>query len=150
MILKDQKGAALVELAIVLPLILLIAFGIMQLGSFLNTYTILADATAVGARFFAAQSSSTAYADTITQVKTSASALNVNNLVITTAVAGTNCTDPSCGTMLIAGQGKQATVTVTYNNFTPLFTGSLFGLRAMMPTALNCSMAERVMAAQSH
>lgn len=150
MILKDQKGATFVELAIVLPLILLIAFGIMQLGSFLNDYTILADATAVGANFFAAQSgSSTAYADTITQVKTSASALNVNNLVITTAVAGTNCTDPSCGTMLIAGQGKQATVTVTYN-FTPLFTGSLFGLSAMMPTALNYSMAERVMAAQSH
>jgi len=151
MILKDQKGAALLEFAIVLPLILLIALGIMQFGSFLNSYTILANATAVGARFFAAQGgSSTAYNDTKNQVITSAAALNVNNLVITMAVAGINCTDPNCGTKLIAGQGGQATVIVSYNNFMPVFRGSFFGLGAMMPTALNYSMAERVMAAQSH
>ena len=142
--LKDQKGAAIVEFAVVAPIILSIFVGTMQLGWFLNSYIILANATEVGARYFATQAgSSTAYINTKNQVITSASGLNTANLVITTSVADTSCTDPNCGTALVAKQGQTSKVTVTYNNFTPLLLGSLYS----MPKTLSYSTQERVLGA---
>ena len=48
--LKNQKGQALVEFAIVLPLILLIVLGIVQFGMLLNSYLSLTNAAREGAR----------------------------------------------------------------------------------------------------
>jgi Flp pilus assembly protein TadG len=157
--LKDQEGAAIVEFAIVLPLILLIMLGVMQFAWFLNSYMILANATAVGARFFATQaSSSTAYSDTKNKVILSGPGLTNANLVIATGVAGTPCTDPNCGTALIAKAGLQATVTATYT-FTPLIQVPLLSPLTLLPgctgslgsvqCTLTSSMAERAAPVQS-
>jgi Flp pilus assembly protein TadG len=46
----NEKGQALVELALVLPLFLLLLLGIVQMGSVFRDYIALTDATRVGAR----------------------------------------------------------------------------------------------------
>ena len=48
--LKDERGQTMVEFAIVVPLLLVIVFGIFQFGVLYNDYVTLTDATRVGAR----------------------------------------------------------------------------------------------------
>lgn len=143
MILKDQKGAALVEFALVVPLILYILVGILQFGWLVNSYIMLVNATDIGARFFAEQaSSSTANSGTLTQITTSASGLT-GSLSITTSVNGTACNDSTCGAALTANQGKVSQVTATYT-FTPLVPASFY----LLPANLTYSTQERVLPVQ--
>lgn len=48
--LRDQRGAAMVEFAIILPLLLLVVFGILQFGLLFYNYLDLTSATRDGAR----------------------------------------------------------------------------------------------------
>ncbi|MFM0209119.1 TadE/TadG family type IV pilus assembly protein [Paraburkholderia sediminicola] len=150
MSLKRQKGVAAVEFAVVVPVLLVIAVGLAQFGWLLSNYVMVANAASAGARYFAAQrGTATPYSGTQTQVQTSAAVLNSGNLSITASVNGGNCTsDTACAADLTSAASgaavATAAVTVTYSNFSPLFTGSLFGLFKMMPSALNATAAERV------
>ena len=47
---RRERGQALVELAIILPVFMLILLGIVQIGSVFRDYIALTDATRVGAR----------------------------------------------------------------------------------------------------
>jgi Flp pilus assembly protein TadG len=47
---KGQEGQAMVEFALVIPLLLLLIFGIIQFGILFNNYLTLTDAVRVGAR----------------------------------------------------------------------------------------------------
>jgi Flp pilus assembly protein TadG len=47
---REQRGQALVELALVLPIMLLLLLGIVQFGTVFRDYIALTDATRVGAR----------------------------------------------------------------------------------------------------
>jgi Flp pilus assembly protein TadG len=49
-LIRNQKGQALVEFAIVLPILLLLVFGIIQFGILFNNYLTLTDAVRAGAR----------------------------------------------------------------------------------------------------
>jgi Flp pilus assembly protein TadG len=51
---SGQRGAAVVEFAIVLPLLLLIAFGIFEFGRAIYVYNTLVKATRDAARYYAA------------------------------------------------------------------------------------------------
>jgi len=134
----------MVEFALILPLILYILVGILQVGWLLSDYMILTNATAVGARYFAGQAgSTTANANTVSQVKAAASGLTLSSLTITTSVNGTACTDnstPTCGTALINNKGSTANVAVSYT-FTPIIISSLYA----MPATLTHAITERVM-----
>jgi len=48
--LKNQKGQALVEFAIILPLLLLLVMGIFQFGMMINSYLTIQNITREGAR----------------------------------------------------------------------------------------------------
>jgi len=48
--LKNQKGQAMVEFAIVLPILLLLVMGIFQFGMMLNSYITISNASREGAR----------------------------------------------------------------------------------------------------
>jgi len=48
--LKNQKGQALVEFAIILPIIMLLIMGIFQFGMMLNAYITIENASREGAR----------------------------------------------------------------------------------------------------
>jgi len=48
--IENERGQTMVEFAIVVPLLLVIVFGIFQFGVLYNDYVALTDATRVGAR----------------------------------------------------------------------------------------------------
>lgn len=50
MILKNQKGQALVEFALILPILLLVVMAILQFGMMLNSYLTIENASREGAR----------------------------------------------------------------------------------------------------
>src|SRR5690349_11020434 len=50
-LLKDERGSSIVELAIVFPILLILFVGVAEIGRLFYTYTTLAKATKMGARF---------------------------------------------------------------------------------------------------
>ena len=148
--LKRQKGGAVVELALVTPLLLLMGLGLIQFGWLLTNYIMVSNAASSGALYFAAQrGNSTPYTSTQTQVTSSAAYLTSANLTVSTRVNGTACaSDSSCSSALSAATSASspvvAAVSVTYNNFSPLIGGSLFGLAAVVPSSLSSTVQARV------
>lgn len=56
---REEQGQALVEFALVLPLLIVLVMGILQFGIIYNRYITLTDAVRVGARNLSLQRSST-------------------------------------------------------------------------------------------
>lgn len=107
-IVKNKKGQATVEFALVLPILLLLMFGIIDFGRVLNEYLVVTAAAREGARSAAVLSSDATVDSTVRQA---ASSLNTggNALVITILPAD-------------RVSGTQVTVSVSHNVriFTPL------------------------------
>lgn len=71
--IQDERGQTMIEFAIVVPLLLVIVFGIFQFGSLYKDYVTLTDATRVGARKAAtSRQSGTPEADVEAAVRNSA------------------------------------------------------------------------------
>ena len=103
---QAERGAAVVEFALVAPLLLLMVMGIAEFGRAYHVQTTLSQAAREGVRVMALKNNS---ADAITATKAAAPALTLTNV----SVLPTSC-----------AAGGVATVTVTY----PLaFTTKLFG-----------------------
>ena len=105
MIQKDsERGAAAVEFAILLPVLLLVLIGIMEFGRAYNVQITASNAAREGARYAAVH-----YADTsgftlgkaITVVRNAAPTLPVSTAINVTYSAGSSC-----------GEGKTVKVTV--------------------------------------
>lgn len=110
--LAAAEGAAAAEFALVLPLMLLILFGVMSLGLALYTYEMLTGGVRVGVRQFAiSRGSSTPFTDAQKAVRIATTpALNFNSLTLGFLVAppGTSVfvqcsTDTSCASALVSG-----------------------------------------------
>ncbi|WP_454777964.1 TadE/TadG family type IV pilus assembly protein [Georgenia muralis] len=95
---RKDKGAAAVEFALILPVLLLLVVGIAEFGRAYNVQTVLADAARVGVRTMAIHSD-------VAQAK-SASVDAATSLSLTTAQVAV--TPSSCD-----GTTDPATVTVT-------------------------------------
>ena len=100
---RKQKGAALVEAAITIPILLLIAVGIFEFGRAYQFWQVLTNAAREGARY---------------SVTPSATADEVKNVVVTYMTSGglTDC-DATCVTvnrMVPLGSGTASTVTIAY------------------------------------
>lgn len=114
---REDEGAAMVEFALVLPLLLLLVTGMLQFGLVFNKYITLTDAVRSGARQLSLGRGLSDPCDPAIQ-QTIASALNVNlqaSQVTTTLVAPDGCgsgiyPNRTGGTMT---QGNSATVTAT-------------------------------------
>jgi Flp pilus assembly protein TadG len=119
----NEQGQAMVEVALVLPVLLLVLTGIFALGLAFNNYLILTEATNVGARALAISRGSTTdpCATTSSAVIAAAPLLVPANLTFTfglngTTYSGTSCSSGSTTTGAAANlvQGGNALVTVTY------------------------------------
>ena len=73
---KENKGQALVELALVLPILLLLVFGIVEFGRIFGTYLMVIYGAREGAR---AAAVGTADSEIISLVKNRTSALQLND-----------------------------------------------------------------------
>jgi Flp pilus assembly protein TadG len=111
-LISDERGSSIVELAIVFPILLLLFVGVAEIGRLFYTYTTLAKATKMGARFLTtekdAESTTTA---TIANTKARAASLVVCGFE--------DCTGH---TSILPGL-TTSNVTVTLPNTTPGFIG---------------------------
>jgi Flp pilus assembly protein TadG len=146
---KNQRGAAAVEVALVLPVVLALLFGTVQFGWLINNYLVLTNAAALGAHQLAAERGyTTPYTDTQNAILAQTGPLK-GALTISMKVGGTSCTsDSTCASALGTSTsaptaGTQAYVQLGYA-FAPLFGGSLYNLKAIMPTSLSAQMSEVV------
>ena len=135
---RDQRGAVVVEFALIVPLLLLIVFGILDFGYMLNRTTIVSNASRDGARTASLDGS---FADICTTVK---SELSQSGIAVPAACNGTSgatiikidckkVDNSACGatsttydTLAVSGATAIVTVTYTYTWITPLI-GQLFG-----------------------
>lgn len=100
-ILKEQKGQALVEFAIVLPIILLLVMGILQFGMMMNSYIAIQNAAREGARAGIVGCTDTEIQNTI--ISTSPS-LDASNLTVSITPNGAN-----------RKSGDTLTINISYN-----------------------------------
>lgn len=111
--LKNQKGQALVEFAIILPILLMLVMGILQFGMMLNSYITIENASREGARAGIIGSSDAEIQNLI--ISTSPS-LDPKNLTVTITPTETN--RKSGDTLIVK-------VTYNYNLIVPIIS-SLF------------------------
>lgn len=78
-LLKNKKGQSIVELAIVLPILLIILMGIFEFGRVMNAYMVITNASREGARLASVGES---YSTVIEKIETSTYPLDVNKLQI--------------------------------------------------------------------
>jgi len=102
-----QAGQALVEFAVMLPLLLLLVMGIIQCGIVFNNWLILTDAVRSGARQLAVSRAPGQNACTLAdnKVRQGASTLNTGSIAITHTVTS-GCTSLTAG--------SDATLAATY------------------------------------
>lgn len=77
--LTNEKGQALVEMAFVLPILLMLVFGITEFGRILGAELILSNSAREGARYAAVGATDT---EIVTKIKDTASFLDNTKLVI--------------------------------------------------------------------
>jgi Flp pilus assembly protein TadG len=123
-----QSGAALVEFALLAPVLLLIMLGTAQFGLTLNQYVMLWNGAGAGAMQFAISggASSTPSSNAWKAITGQAPTLTTTNLKMTLSVNGTACVtnassltaaaagDSACSTALQANAGTPAVVLATY------------------------------------
>jgi Flp pilus assembly protein TadG len=121
--LGASEGGALVEFAMVLPMMLAVMTGIFTFGIALNNYLELTNGVSIGARYLAISRGNTLdpCATVVNAVYGAAPNLKTANFSFTTTLNGTSYNGTSCSssttTTGAAGnlvQGTSATVTATY------------------------------------
>jgi len=123
--LRDEKGQAMAEFAIVLPVLCLVFFGIFQFGVLFNNYVTLTDAVRAGARTAAvSRDDADPVGAATTAVRNSGADLNQSSLNVTVTSSWT--------------AGSDVTVTATYP-----YSISLMGLVVTSGT-LTSKTTERV------
>lgn len=100
---KRENGSAMIEFAIVFPILLLLFAGCAELGRLLYTYTTLAKATDVGARYLSTSGDATSSDAN----KVAAAKLKAQSLVV---CGFTDCTNK---TPIVAGLTPATNVKVT-------------------------------------
>jgi Flp pilus assembly protein TadG len=123
---RARRGAAVIETALVCPVLMILLVGSMDLARVLFAYGTVAEASRVGARYamvHGAQSSSpvgpTANDATVAStVKANAPALNTTNLTVTS-------------TWLLGTNDASSPVTVTVSYPCSLSLGNLIGLKSI-------------------
>ncbi|WP_084169823.1 TadE/TadG family type IV pilus assembly protein [Paraburkholderia ferrariae] len=162
------RGAAAVEMAFVLPLLVLVVLGIVYFGWLFNNYVVMVQSAAAGAHTLATERGfSTPCSDAqtaIQQVGTQAGTGTPLSGALSTSVlcgkasgliaaiftvGGTTCTsDSACVTALgsstvTPAAGTMATVTLTYRFGAP-FTDTSYGNSSFLARTLTVSMSELV------
>ncbi|MFZ0661083.1 MAG: TadE/TadG family type IV pilus assembly protein [Acidobacteriaceae bacterium] len=127
--MRCERGSAMVEFALVLPLFLLLVTGIFSFGIALNNYLTLTDAVSVGAQYLAVSRANTTNpcADAASAIYNAAPYLNPSKLGLTfvlggtsygafTGAAATTCSSGSSSTGAAGNlvQGQSAEVIATY------------------------------------
>lgn len=148
---RPQRGTAVVEFSLGLPVLLFMMFSIVQAGWWMSNYVVLNNAVSAGARLLASERGfSTPYTDTAGAVSSATGSLS-GTQTVTIAVVGSGATttcsgktaDTTCATALGTlsqppAAGTLASVSISYQFAAP-FGGSLFGLGSIMPSTMSAN-----------
>jgi len=111
---RGDKGQALVESALVLPILLFVLFGIARFGITFNNHIMLTDAARTGARLLAVSRAHTTEPCSMTRTRIqTASMLPVASLNITLRINNIDYTAATCPNVTLVS-GSDVRVTVTY------------------------------------
>jgi Flp pilus assembly protein TadG len=148
---ERQRGVATVELALGLPVLLLMIFGIVQVAWWMSNYVVLTNAASTGARLLASERGfATPYSDTVSAISSATAALPggasmaiaVVNSSGTTTCSGSSPDTTCAGALGTQSQppaaGTMASVSLTYS-FKPLVGATLFNISALMPSRLSAN-----------
>jgi Flp pilus assembly protein TadG len=139
---RREKGSALVEFALIAPVIVMLVIGVAQFGWYLANYAVVANAASSGARYFAAQRGvATPYSLTQSTVSAAMSTVNPTPANVTVAsyvnnsqcaslaigASGASSGDTACAAALATAGGEPSTVVVSYT-FAPFLQNFSFGL----------------------
>ena len=127
--IKSEKGAAMVEFAIVLPLLLMLVFGMIEFSIMFYDKAVITNASREGARAGIVYS----YPNRITDGEIEATVVNyVSDKLITFSATPPSAEDLTTVTGQCSNAGDVVTVTVTYPyeflvlpNFITTLTGSI-------------------------
>jgi Flp pilus assembly protein TadG len=111
---QRDRGVALVEFAMVLPLLCLLIFGVIDFGFMVNRDTLINNAAREGAR---EGTLNTDHSDIVDVVESSLSSLDFGNLTVTVTCRNadtTACTSGEAGFDADAGSGDVVIVNVRY------------------------------------
>lgn len=115
---READGSAVVEFALLAPVLFLLLIGMFQFGIMINNYIQVTESVRVGGRTLAiSRGGTTPIASTKAAVYASAPGLTQGNFSFTIVVNGNTCTasETTCAGYLTGGQGQQATLTASYN-----------------------------------
>ncbi len=92
---RRDHGQTLVEFALVLPMLLVLFFGIIEFGNAWRTYTLVTNTAREGAREAVLPSSTTATVDSVIDERLTAGRLDVSRATVTLGICSgiTSCTD---------------------------------------------------------
>ena len=83
-VIRNENGQTMVEFALVLPVLVVLLFGIIQFGTAFNNYLSLTDAVRAGARVAAvSRQSSDPVGNTVAKVKASAADIDTSQVGVT-------------------------------------------------------------------
>jgi len=94
-ILHSKKGQALVEMAFVLPILILLIMGIVEFGRILNSYLIITNASREGARYASIQSTDSEIQAVVSNLTVTLDQQDLNVVITPTAsnrVSGSSAT----------------------------------------------------------
>jgi Flp pilus assembly protein TadG len=137
---RGEQGQSLVEFALITPMLLLLATGIMVFGLVMNNYLQLTNAVSVGARTVAINAgvSLDPCATAVNAITAAAPGLNPAYFTFSYTFNGTAYSGPTCassdfntGAAKALASGSTATVTATYP-----FQLSVFGAVFSKPNSL--------------
>jgi Flp pilus assembly protein TadG len=140
-----REGQALVEFALLVPLVFLLAVNALNVGGFIFAWITVANAARAGAQYMSMSSASPGAPTraTLAQITTLAtndvsSLLNRSSLVV--AICTNNTTAATGCTTLIDPEAPAYTlatvdVTYTYKPFIPLFSFPQLGISATLPSS---------------
>jgi Flp pilus assembly protein TadG len=139
-----RKGQALIEFALIVPLVFLLAINAVNFGGFIFAWITVANAARAGAQYMILSSSSPGSPTPATPAQVKAlitsdvtSLLNRSSIVVATCTnattAANGCTayfDPEAPSYMLA----TVDVTYTYVPYIPLFPFSVLGINATLPS----------------
>ena len=122
---REQRGASLVELALVLPLLLLLVMGIVDLGRAFNNLMIITNASREGARYASRFPADSNGIIASTRREAENSGINPDDIGVTITGLG-------------ASSGQPIKVTTTYSF--QMFLGGLIGINTPLPLQAHTEM----------
>ncbi|MGO8758634.1 MAG: TadE/TadG family type IV pilus assembly protein [Terracidiphilus sp.] len=114
---RNEEGSVIVEIAVALPMLLLLFTGVLSFAAAYNNQLTLTQAVGAGGQLLQQLRSTTSdpCKDTLTAIENSAPSLNPSNISLTLTLNGNKVTGSSCsGDQSYLMEGAPVTVSATY------------------------------------